>query len=305
MLIGLSNNRICQPVAAKSAGQGSYNDDVVITNAIGTRGITKGPQVIIIQKALNNVPAEYGGPALPLDTDGVAGDFTIGCIKDFQKRHFGFQDGRIDVLGKTHAKLSSLQPAKIARMKMAKQYLGRALNAMQKAQVKLTLAGMELLTGGGLSGGQNLALADAHFDVLKSDDPAAALAYISSVYTTMLSSFDRPGGLGGWSQFEAEPFTNRDYFAFTWWGGHYQRGMYIGWLRMDTVYLSAYYDKANDNDRVQTIIHELAHFVGPAAGDLITDYAYGKRKDMAGLSPYKKQHNAECYGNFALSPAFD
>ncbi len=305
MLIGLSGNRVCQPVAAKANGHGSNNDDLVITGPVGFLGITNGPQVIAVQNALNNVPSDLGGFPGYLDVDGVAGDETIGAIRNFQKFHFGFNDGKVDVMGKTHAKLSSLQPMKIQRMEIAKQYLSRALSAMLKAQTMLMLAGTEYMTGGGLTGGRNLAIADSHFDVLKSADVGSTLNYISSVYKVMLSTFDRPGGLGGWMQFEAEPFYNKNFFAYTWWGGYYQRGQYIGWQRMDTVYLSGYYDKANENDKVQTIIHELAHFIGPASGDLITDYAYGKRKDMMNLSPYQKQHNAESYGNFALSPIYD
>lgn len=67
------------------------------------------------------------------------------------------------------------------------------------------------------------------------------------------------------------------------------------------------YDTANGEDRTQTLIDELAHFIGPVSGNRIDDHAYGRRTGsaMLALTPQQKQHNAESYGNFALSPAFD
>ena len=106
--------------------------------------------------------------------------------------------------------------------------------------------------------------------------------------------------------FEGEPFTNPSFYAFTWWGGYYKSGQFAGWQRLDTVYLSAFFDKATSDNRIQTIIHELAHFVGPASGDLITDYAYGQQTSpkMKALSPYQKQHNAESLANYAFDAKF-
>jgi peptidoglycan hydrolase-like protein with peptidoglycan-binding domain len=303
----LTKNRNCVAVAAKNGGGGAGSDDLIIAGAVGERANNPPASVKAVQEALNEIPPDMGGPTTPLATDGLIGKNTINAIRNFQQQHFGFQDGRVDVMGRTHAKLSCCQPKKRARMALARTYLDRAMNAMRGAQTKLTLAGVELISGGGLSGGRNLALADAHFSIQKSPNPAAALAYVASVYTAMLSTFARPGGIAGWKNFEAEPFTNPTYFAFTWWGGNSLMGRYAGWQRLDTIYLSAAYDTASDDDRTQTLIHELAHFVGPVAGDQIFDYAYGRRSApaMLALTPYQKQHNAESYGNFALSPAFD
>ncbi len=305
--MALTKSRNCVAVPAKGGGAGIGSDDVVIAGAVGERANNPTASVKTVQLALNQVPAQMGGPIEALIVDGNAGTRTNAAIRRFQQHHFGTQDGRIDVMGRTHAKLSCCQPKKRARLEFAKNYLDRAINAMRSAQTKIALAGVELATGGGLSGGRNLALADAHFSVLQSVNPNTALIHIGSVYTAMLATFSRPGGIAGWMNFEADPFTNPTWYAFTWWGGSTMMGRYAGWQRLDTIYLSAVFDTANDDDRTQTLIHELAHFVGPVSGNRIDDHAYGRRTGaaMRTLTPHQKQHNAESYGNFALSPAFD
>ncbi len=303
--MGIHRNRHCLPYAAKVGGS-SQSDDLVLTKPVGSGGATRGPDVLKVQRALNLAPHDKGGPSPKLAETGVADAKTIAAIHAFQRFHFGKSDGRIDVMGRSHAKLSSLQPAKIKRMEMAKNYLAQAMQCMRAAETGILGAGVELMTGGGLMGTRNLNLVDKHFDVRKSANPAAALGHIGAVYAKMLAVFARPGGLWGWQAFEAEPFTNPDFYAFTWWGGFSRSGDYAGWQRLDTIYLSAFYDKATDDNRIQTIVHELAHFVGPTSGDLIYDYAYGQQSapQMKALSPYQKQHNAESFGNYAFEAQF-
>jgi peptidoglycan hydrolase-like protein with peptidoglycan-binding domain len=303
--MALQNNRHCVPFAAK-AGGAAASDDLILSVSVGAGASVAGPDVLRVQKALNQIPASFGGPSPRLVEDSQAGKLTIAAIAAFQERHLGFKDGRVDVLGKTHAKISSLQPAKLLRMQTGKGYLSQAMNCMQAAQTGLAAAGVELLSGGGFLGTRNLDLADKHFDIRKSSDPQGALRQVAAIYTAMLFVFARPGGLWGWSAFEAEPFTNPNYYAYTWWGGFSLSGRYAGWQRLDTIYLSAYYDKSTNDNRIQTIVHELSHFVGPVSGDQIYDYAYGQQSDpqMKSLTPYQKQHNAESFGNYAFEAKF-
>jgi len=295
------------PYAAAVGGSGGSggSEDLILSVPVGAGGALSGPDVVRVQKALNQIPAEYGGASPRLVEDGRVGPKTLGAISAFQKRHFGWADGRVDVLGRTHAKLSSLLPGKIQRMTMARQYLSQAQQCMLAAQAGLLAAGVQLLSGGGLLGARELDLADKHFDIRKSPNPAAALNQLGQVFARMLGVFARPGGLGGWMAFEAEPFTT-EFNAFTWWGGYYRPGEYAGWMRLDTIYLSIGFDEETDEHRIQTILHELAHFVGPTAGDVIDDYAYGQQGDpsMLALTPYQKQHNAESIANYAFEARF-
>lgn len=283
----------------------SSSDDVVINSAVGRGGQTKGPDVLRVQKALNLVPKQFGGPSPNLPENSVAGQETIAAIEAFQRRHFGSADGRVDVRGRTHRKISSLQPSKIRRMESAENYLKGALHRIKAAQAALLAASAELFTGGGgIMGRRNLDLVDKHFDVTKSKNPSTVLGQLGSIYSSMLTFFARPGGLWGWHAFEAYPFTTED-LGYAWAGGYYLSGKYQGGERLDTIYLASGWDTLPQGDareHLGTIIHELAHFVGPISQDLIDDYAYGWVTDpkMKALSPYKKQHNAETFENFAI-----
>src|SRR5262245_58496313 len=87
-----------------------------ITAAVGTAPApNRFEDVETIQSLLNQVPATRGGPAPLLDVDGICGPLTIGAIRKFQKHHFGWQDGRVDVNQATLAKLNEfdLDPATV------------------------------------------------------------------------------------------------------------------------------------------------------------------------------------------------
>jgi hypothetical protein len=71
-------------------------------------GVKTGPDVLKVQRALNNVPPNEGGPLQPLETDSMCGPITLKAIQTFQLKHFGWKgaDGRVDVMGPTHQKLN-------------------------------------------------------------------------------------------------------------------------------------------------------------------------------------------------------
>jgi hypothetical protein len=276
-------------------------DDVVISTAIGSGGANAKVDVMRVQKALNLVPPTHGGPMKKLTENGVSGTDLVEAIGRFQQVHFAKSDGRVDVMGKTHAKLSGLQPSKIQLIAKAKPHFETAKSCVFAAQNKLLSAGLQLITGGG----SNLELADKHFKITSSPNPALALAQVSRIYALIASYFSRPGGLWGESSFEADPFSESA-AMFAWWGGYYLPGQYVGWQRLDTIYICPYMHGAPDSKWVNSIIHEVAHIVGPVAGDQIFDYAYGIHSSprMANLTPYQKQHNARHFNNFAFDAKF-
>jgi hypothetical protein len=122
------------------------------------------------------------------------------------------------------------------------------------------------------------------------------------------------GGDGFTQHFESEPFSNRGVFGFTAlagfrdsgvFGGIFESGVEQKWFRRDTIYLSAFFDVTTDDDRIQTIVHELAHFVSSKA-EPIDDFAYGDADSprVAKLSTVDKLHNAESIANFAFEAKF-
>lgn len=276
--------------------------DLVLTRPVGRGAAVSGPDVLTVQKALNEIPPELGGPVEKLDPDGKVGRFTLAAIEKFQQQHFGFKDGRIDLFGKTHAKLSSMRPAKLAFVNAAKGNLAEALLTIRAAVAKLLLAQTEVLTGGGLLGPRNIEMVNLHFDVLKSPSPLDAIDGLKAVYDRMLSVFARPGGLWGVSAFDADPFTEPDAVAFTSLGGFDHQGQFIGWMRIDAIYICEVYLTTFADDKIVTLVHELAHFVGPSAGNVITDHADGLTDSaaMKALPPARKQRTAQSFANFAF-----
>lgn len=85
--------------------------DIVITKPVGQGGANVYDDVFNIQYGLDQVAPIDGGPSPQLVIDGKCGPKTIGAIRDFQKKHFGWQgcDGRIDPGKQTLAKLNQLR----------------------------------------------------------------------------------------------------------------------------------------------------------------------------------------------------
>jgi hypothetical protein len=82
---------------------------VNISASVGRGGQNRSADVLQIQKALNRIPPNKGGPDPKLKEDGLAGPKTIAAILKFQSANAGLTaDGRIDANGPTLARLNSL-----------------------------------------------------------------------------------------------------------------------------------------------------------------------------------------------------
>ncbi len=181
----------------------------------------------------------------------------------------------------------------------------KLLMAMPVANQKPAAGG-----GGALGRAALMALINKHFDVDHHADPGHSISGLAGIFLQMHFAFVRPGGLWGAEIFEMDPVPkgNENLYAYTWWGGFHLPGVKHGKIRRDTIYLCPVLDGCTRDDAVQTIIHELAHFVGPGVNrsDRIDDYAYGQFDDpkMKALNPYRRMHNAESFGNFAFEAQF-
>ncbi len=290
------------------------NGDVHVRSPVGRRGVNVAADVRAVQQALKIIPEKLGGKP-DIVVDGFNGPITIGAIEAFQRRHFGGDkaDGTVDVRQRTVAKLSSLQPVKLARMDLARAQLDAARDCIRAGHAMALLAG----TVSGPAGRRADELAERHFSLSRAADREAGLKLLRSTFFDMSQVFARTnvfGGDGFTQHFEAEPFSNRGVFAFTALGGFRASGMFGGifeagveqkWFRRDTIYLSAFFDVTTTDDRIQTIVHELAHFVS-SHGEAIDDFAYGDADSpaVAKLSPRDKLHNAESIANFAFEAKF-
>lgn len=80
-----------------------------ITASVGSAGgMNRAPDVLTVQRLLNQVPPVSGGPTPPLVADGVCGMKTKAAIQKFQLQQFGWSgaDGRVDPGGRTHQRLN-------------------------------------------------------------------------------------------------------------------------------------------------------------------------------------------------------
>jgi hypothetical protein len=80
-----------------------------ISASVGQGGVNRKADVLTIQKALNQIPPNKGGPNPKLKEDGFVGPKTIAAIIKFQKSNVGLvHDGRIGVGRATLARINSL-----------------------------------------------------------------------------------------------------------------------------------------------------------------------------------------------------
>ncbi len=90
------------------AANGGSNASELI-GSVGEGGDNLKADIVLVQKRLNQVPTASGGPKPSLDADGLIGPRTIAAIRRFQKIQLGFEDGRIDVDGRTDTKLAEFE----------------------------------------------------------------------------------------------------------------------------------------------------------------------------------------------------
>jgi hypothetical protein len=82
-----------------------------IVASVGQGGANRPTDVLTIQSLLNLLPRQLGGACPKLAMDSWIGPKTIGAIRTFQKRHFGWDDGRVDAQQKTIGRLGELSLA--------------------------------------------------------------------------------------------------------------------------------------------------------------------------------------------------
>jgi zinc D-Ala-D-Ala carboxypeptidase len=81
---------------------------ITLSGSVGAGGSNKRVDTMLVQAILNETAASDGGPTTPLTMDALVGPKTIQAIETFQKHHILTSDGRIDVGGKTLARLNQV-----------------------------------------------------------------------------------------------------------------------------------------------------------------------------------------------------
>jgi hypothetical protein len=310
---------ICRPLlfsgGGDGGGAGGEGTPIVITASVGINGANRPVDVPVIQRALNDVPADQGRPAPLLEVDGICGPKTKNAIQAFQLKHFGWKgaDGRVDPDKQTIAKLNELAgdaAAARARLKGGRiarisGLLSHALRCINVAQKNLEFAQTFLDRTDSPDRAAALLMVNRHFDLdtYSSARRHQVLGQLLHTFRLMLQVFQRPGGLWGTAIFDLDPTGATEGVAYTFEQGFQRPGrtrMLKGKrIRTDAVYFCDGIDTMHDEESTIVIVHELAHFVGSPVP--IIDFAYGwfDTPKMRRLVPSQKLLNAMSHNNFA------
>lgn len=246
---------------------------VTIGSAVGVGGANVRADVVEIQKGLNRVPVQQGGPVSPLVVDGWCGQLTISSIRRFQEIQFPswHPDGRIDPGQKTIQRLNALQtgPAapsaggevEVRGVELAYSSIPETLARVNRAIVRLSSVRPSFLFPTPFFPAEReLRLAEWHFKVHRAPDPVAQIDRVLAVYDRMRGMLS--GALLSRLFQEARPDTTE--VAHTYFGGYEFKPDELG-PRSDEP--GAYiYIQPKGQARGLVIIHELGHYCGGREG---------------------------------------
>jgi hypothetical protein len=304
-------------------------DLITIDFAVGLGGRNLPADVTAIQKALNDVPADQGGPVELLAEDGIVGPKTLFAISRFQKHQFGWADSRVDTdkitittLRNYHPSKPPAKPKQVSLTQMAKVYLTQpiALTLVRNA-IKYIESSEGLLNNTAADkdqAGDRFATLNVffHLDKLPLAGQKTALAGMKDVFRKMQKAVGFMGIKGAvHGIFSRDPQDQPNLYAFTYFGGYTRRAPdgstkmsgddnYAGpSLPEDAIYICTGLEgKAGDFTAYNTV-HELAHWVGPELGqpNIITDHSYRHKPDFYNLPPQTALTCADSYAMFAVA----
>ena len=304
---------ISRPVGAiESRGPGTYGN--------------VADDVRKIQRLLNTVPAQEGGPTAPgssgvLAVDGLCGPLTRKAIVVFQKKQFPTlpPDGVVDPDRRTLYVLNSFGSPGVDGVLVAKATAGLATVRAYLAKTIMVLESirMGLSLPSSLFGNKAaIAVLNENFHLDRSTDQMRDIDLILTTYRDMFTvTAHIPRGPNQKSAFgfidaSPTPIHGKPNFAFAYGGGwKYRQGFsgkdpdFANKIRADMIYVTHALLNGNSGIFTYAIIHELAHYVGGKNGDIdyIDDRAYfhRNRKRYDSLNTYEAYTNADSYAQYA------
>jgi hypothetical protein len=253
------------------------NEGVQLRGSVGRGGMNAHPDVLIIQRALNQIGAIAGGAKPPLAMDGICGPLTTTAIGRFQQAQFkgALLDHRIDPAGQTLTRLKQLlgtappvsssgssafsggvvstaqtTPDQLAQARSlaidAERRIVAAMSRLVRAQAAIakpqrTPAELQLVRE-----------VDWHFKASTAPSPLAHLVKVAAIYTFMLTAI-RESNNGVRELFQPGTHPDPTAIAFAQLGGFF------------SLIASERFIFITPQFRTQSsgvIVHELAHFCG-------------------------------------------
>lgn len=314
------DNGDCKVEAAKPSSGPKGGDtrrpegDITITKAVGANAPNLYDDVFNIQYGLDQVAPIDGGPSPQLKIDGKCGPITQKAIRDFQKKHFGWQgcDGRIDPGKRTLAKLNELRNRNVFPSLPLSltvddwllvgmlQHVPHTKACINAAMANITLAmqaadsDLPGLIGPGRESRMKLVNRHFHIDDF-SGEKRPILQKLYESYRFMLSVLDRPEAYFTLDTDDSGEKISTVAFARL--GGFFDKNDLTGKIvfRRGSYFATGIADFA-----AFVFIHELKHFVetdkkgGHFGKGWYTDPA------MQALKPQDRIANCDTFAGFAL-----
>ena len=272
-----------------------------------------------IQAALNRFSPAEGGPTPPLKADGIIGPKTKAAIYQFQRKwnltpdNSDKADGVVDVKGYTLQRLSGGPGRPIDLPTEFATRIPRALEIITATRAAMMLARnyFQRPNNGGpfpslnSIGKQQADRLDRHFRIRQTANPIRRIDEIEAVYLQM----QRAIGYIPVNFIVEEPANIAvGAYMFVFWGGFYRRNPNDNWngLHKGKLYLCARARTLGEEAFAYSIIHELAHYVGPMVESYntggIDDHAYYHRNPakFESLNSELRFRNADNYSQYAF-----
>lgn len=305
----------CQSCSSTGQNKSALYIRSAVGNASPPRCYNYPEDVKTIQRALNRFSPLEGGPMVPLVVDGICGPLTKKAIYDFQGKlaltpsGSFVPDGIVDPNGKTLERLSSGPtrptnlPAEFAAM------IPRVLEIITATCAAIFIAknfitsfpsvAFPLLGGAGKLQVDKL---DRHFHIQQKSNPVSRINEIEQIYLLMQSAIGYvPQGVIVAADEPADFVSGTIMFTFP--GAYHRRDPndMLDGIHRGSIYLTPRARWIGQDAFAYSMIHELAHYVGPVLNN-IDDYAYFHRepekyKNLNADTAFK---NADNYAQFSF-----
>ena len=306
--------------------------DKPIGGSVGAGGANSKADVVLVQTLLNSVPPAEGGPALLLAEDGIVGPKTQAAINQFQDKVLRTADGRIDVAGPTIKALSGVvctsaavlpgrlgllarpdqaagQPPTQGASPTAKQSTDEGKTILKDMEPRIRTLRFKLTH----QFPPTVAFVNKHFATGKSHVTPSEISFINKIVARIHFHVARFNAFGiqnidnvvlfdpkdtenlGWTVRGGDKLSTKQFQIYS------EKGKTIK-APGQSLFLTNLFAASAPIDKKWTVLHELAHFVGPrdGTGIEIDDHAYAFSAKFLKLSKFQKLHNAETISLFIL-----
>ena len=306
--------------------------DKPIGGSVGAGGANARADVVLIQTLLNSVPPSEGGPALLLAEDGIVGPRTQAAINKFQGDVLPSADGRIDVAGPTIKALSGIvctssavlpgrlgllarpnqaagQPPTQGASQTAKQSTDEGKTILKDMEPRIRTLRFKLTH----QFPPTVAFVNKHFATGKSTVSPGEISFVRSLVARIHFHVARFNAFGiqnidnvilfdpkdtenlGWTVRGGDKLSTKQFQIYA------EHGKTIK-APGQSLFLTNLFATSASIDKQWTVLHEMAHFVGPRddTGIEVDDHAYAFQSKFLKLSKFKKLHNAETISLFIL-----